>query len=276
MSYRFVNPAPVFFNLAGTTPIPGGQWFFYEIGTTTPKATYSDIDLTTPNSNPVLLDSSARLNTEVWLDGDYTAELQDADDVVVWNGDITSGNPAGLEIPTLAPGFLTNDGSSLAWEDINLFPDPTGSPSYMVVVNGAGDGYTLQAQPAAVEIPDPEVVVTTSSVRIGTSDDETKWFEQGGTGATTTGVGTKLATGTVTFATPFATLLGVQVTPTGGPHAPGNGAGGYYAKASVTASSTTAFTVTMCTNTGEENSDGNISGAISFFWKAYGTVEVPA
>ncbi len=275
MSYRFATPSQVFFNLAGTAPIPGGAWSFFELGTTTPKATYSDIDLTTPNSNPVLLDSSARLNTEVWLDGDYTAELQDADDVVIWNGDITSGNPAGLEIPTLAPGFLTNDGSNLSWQDIELFPDPTGSPGYMVIVNGAGDGYTLQAQPTPPEIPEPEVVVTTTSLRVGTSDDETKGLLQCGSGSASAS-GTKSTSAAIVYATPFATTPTVVVTPTGGPFATGNGAGGYYVDTSVTSQSTTGFTVTFNSNHGEENSDGNISSAVTFNYMAYGTVEVPA
>lgn len=275
MSYRFAAPSQVFYNLAGTTPIPGGGWSFYEPGgTTTPKLTYSDEDLTTANSQPVLLDSSARLDVPVWCDGPYFAELKDANDVVVWNGEITSGIPDTAVLTPLGLNQIwLGDGAGNAIPtDFLPLPDPTGSDDYMVVVSG--DGYILQPQPEPPEIPEPEVVVTTSSVRIGTSDDETKWFEQGGTASTSTGVGTKTATGTVTFATPFATLLGVQVTPRGGPHAPGNGEGGYFAKVSVTADSTTGFTVTMSTNTGEDNADGDISGPISFFWKATGTVEI--
>lgn len=41
-------------------PADGYQLFFYEAGTSTKATTYSDSDLTTPNANPVVLDSAGR------------------------------------------------------------------------------------------------------------------------------------------------------------------------------------------------------------------------
>lgn len=56
-----VMPAPKFVGLdnAGLI-VAGGKLCTYASGTTTPQPTYSDVGLTTPNSNPVILDSAGR------------------------------------------------------------------------------------------------------------------------------------------------------------------------------------------------------------------------
>lgn len=41
-------------------PLASGLLYTYSAGTTTPLATYSDVALTTPNANPVVLDSAGR------------------------------------------------------------------------------------------------------------------------------------------------------------------------------------------------------------------------
>lgn len=38
-AYRFTDPSPVQFNLAGTASAVNGSLTFYDIGTTTPKST---------------------------------------------------------------------------------------------------------------------------------------------------------------------------------------------------------------------------------------------
>jgi hypothetical protein len=53
------NPKPQFFTNAGV-PAVGYLLFTYEAGTTTKLATYSDVDLTVPNANPIVLDSAGR------------------------------------------------------------------------------------------------------------------------------------------------------------------------------------------------------------------------
>lgn len=44
----------------------GYKLYFYETGTTTPKTTYSDEALTTPNTNPVVLNAAGRPDTDIW------------------------------------------------------------------------------------------------------------------------------------------------------------------------------------------------------------------
>jgi hypothetical protein len=89
---RFVNPVPQFFDDAGNV-LAGGRLYFYETGTTTLKNTYSDSDLTTPNTNPVILDGEGRVATgdgEIFLSGDYKVRLTDSDDVQLWERDPVS------------------------------------------------------------------------------------------------------------------------------------------------------------------------------------------
>lgn len=63
-------------------PLADGFVYFYVVGTATPKDTFSDIDLTVANTNPVQLDDSGRAT--VYLEaGAYTAVVTDADGVTV-------------------------------------------------------------------------------------------------------------------------------------------------------------------------------------------------
>lgn len=66
-------------------PLSGGKVSTFEPGTTTPKQTYSDRALTTPNTNPIILDS--RGDATVWGSGAYKVELSDANDVLIWTID---------------------------------------------------------------------------------------------------------------------------------------------------------------------------------------------
>jgi microcystin-dependent protein len=52
----------------------GAKLFFYEVGTSTKKTTYSDKALTTPHTNPVVADSSGRWDP-IYLDGSYKVIL---------------------------------------------------------------------------------------------------------------------------------------------------------------------------------------------------------
>lgn len=70
-----VNLSPVgnaqqFFDNTGL-PLNGGLIYTYQAGSTTPLATYTDINGTTANANPIVLDSSGRLTSEVWLTYGY-------------------------------------------------------------------------------------------------------------------------------------------------------------------------------------------------------------
>jgi len=57
-------------------PLDGGLLYFYEPGTTTAKAVYSDSTGTVVLTNPVVLDSAGRAT--IWLDGYYKVVLKDS------------------------------------------------------------------------------------------------------------------------------------------------------------------------------------------------------
>ena len=66
-----VNLSPIgnaqqFFDNTGV-PLNGGLLYTYQAGSTTPLATYTDINATVANANPIVMDASGRLANEVWL-----------------------------------------------------------------------------------------------------------------------------------------------------------------------------------------------------------------
>jgi hypothetical protein len=70
-----VNLSPIgnseqFFDNNGI-PLSGGLLYTYQAGSSTPLATYTDINATTANANPIVLNSSGRLDNEIWLTYGY-------------------------------------------------------------------------------------------------------------------------------------------------------------------------------------------------------------
>lgn len=71
--------------------LAGGKVYFYEVGTTTPKDTYSDYAATTPNANPVILD--ARGEADVYGIGLYDIKVTDSADTLVYTFDDYRADP---------------------------------------------------------------------------------------------------------------------------------------------------------------------------------------
>ena len=70
-------------------PLGGGKLYTYIAGTTTPQQTFSDVNLTTPNTNPIILDAAGR--AIVFLDAkSYKLVLDDVNDVQIWTRDNVS------------------------------------------------------------------------------------------------------------------------------------------------------------------------------------------
>ena len=82
---RFINPVPQYLNSAGD-PIVSGEMYFYEIGSTTPKDTYLDAELTIPATNPVLLNADGRL-PDTYLLGSYRTVLREPSTGDIWERD---------------------------------------------------------------------------------------------------------------------------------------------------------------------------------------------
>lgn len=270
MPYTFVNPAPVLFDLTGTDPISGGSITFYDKGTTDLRDTWSDEDLTVLNPNPVDLDSAGRINTEVWMDGDYSVVIKAADGTVVATKDMTSGNTAGATIPALENGkWLTNNGVALIWDEIRQVPDPTGSANKILGTDGAN--LIWQALPEPPEPPAPFIEITgdsqAGSILFGTTDSTTKYYRRWGQASAPANPSQKTTQVNITFSPPFAqtpvvtaNIIGVTITQ--------NGA--YLGDVSVSGLSAAGATLNVNTNHGEANSDGNIPSNVALNWSAEG------
>ena len=275
MSYRFGDPNPAYVNLLGTESAAGGTLQFYDYQTTTPKATYSDRDLTIPNANPVELDASGRAETEIWLDGEYTVVLRDADNTVIWTRDVVPEVSPTTTLPdptTLPGGTVKSNGTGYELVTVLELPDPTDSAGYMPVVNSDGTGYNLQPQPEPPEIPDPEIVVSTSpaSFRAGVSDDTTKFFIQTGSGSAPAS-GTENTQVSVTFAEPFAAApwhISIEQTHDGVTSL------GVVPQYTISARSASGFTVRFSTEENSDFSGWNITSAVPFTYAAFGTKTV--
>ena len=115
-----VNLSPVgnafqFFSNDGL-PLAGGKLQTYQAGSTTPLATYTDAAGLIANTNPIILGTSGRPPSTIWLEEGffYKFVLSDASDVVIQTYDnlygiVDAQPPAATPIPT--GGILLWSGS---------------------------------------------------------------------------------------------------------------------------------------------------------------------
>jgi len=78
---RFGEINAQYFDDAGD-PLSAGKLYFFESGTTTAKVTFSDINFTIPNTNPVILTAAGR-QPNIFFDGNAKAILTNASDVQI-------------------------------------------------------------------------------------------------------------------------------------------------------------------------------------------------
>jgi microcystin-dependent protein len=146
-----VTPTPKtqFLDAAGV-PLAGGKLYTYVAGTTTPQATYTDSTGSTPNSNPVVLDSRGEAN--VWLgEATYKFKLTDANDVEIWTVDYIS-----------AP---TTSVSAVLTGNVTISSDSSG-PALKITQTGTGD--VMRVQDSADPDSTPFVINSSGLVGLGT------------------------------------------------------------------------------------------------------------
>jgi hypothetical protein len=112
-----VNLSPVgnafqFFNNEGL-PLNGGKLFTYQAGSTTPFATYTDVNGLIANTNPIILGTDGRPPSTIWLtDGFfYKFVLTDANDVTIQTYD----NLYGIIGTAPSPPTATPAGVIVLW-----------------------------------------------------------------------------------------------------------------------------------------------------------------
>lgn len=260
--YRFFDPAPVFLDLSGLKPIAGGALFFFEQGTTTPKATYADSPLSTPNPYPVPLDSAGRANVNIWGSGGYTVRAQAADGTTVWVRDVDGGNAGGAAIPALVTGrLLGNDGANLVWVDVPQVPDPSGSSGKVLGTDGANLIWV-----ALQTVTQPDITVLANRVTIGKTGDTHRFLCQWGE-STVAASGQTVAGGSASFPVPFAETPVVMAIPTSATVT----SEGQVPVFAITARSATGFSVQMHTDDYGRNG-ARITNNVPFSWVAFGRV----
>lgn len=171
-----------FFDNAGN-PLAGGRIFTYTAGTTSLQPVYTNINGTTPHTNPIILDSAGRVPAEIWLSEavSYKFILQNAAGAQIGTYDDISGvndlTIAGISwanvtsTPTTLAGYGITDAlsttaaaatyapiASPTFTGTALIPDnaPT-STNYPVgyrdaPLNSKTTGYTLLASDAGKSI----------------------------------------------------------------------------------------------------------------------------
>jgi hypothetical protein len=149
-----VNLSPLFngvtnFDSLGNI-LAGGQLFTYQAGSSTPLATYTTVNGTIANANPIVLGTDGKIPSELWLQAGYAYKfvLQTATNTAVATYDNISGILT--TIPTATPSVPS--GCILLWSGSTgsipsgfLLCDGTnGTPdlrnSFIV---GAGNNYTV-------------------------------------------------------------------------------------------------------------------------------------
>lgn len=264
--YQVYSPNPVWFDLAGVANTPNGKIQFYLISTTTPKDTYNAFSGGSVNANPVPMDSSGRLNTQVWLDGDYSVVVYDEDDVVIDTFDLRSPTDNAAVVPV--PGddeYLGGDGTDFIPKTYRGMPDPTGLVGYVPVSDG--ETYIMTPLPEAPEAPTVPLENTSGHVKIGTV------MFQWGTGTVPAAAIAKTSSVNITFAEAFsATPYIVDPTNT----TPGGSTpSGACAVLCSSSESTTGATITANIPDDDTNSNWKLANATTFKYIAIGPCVSP-
>jgi len=133
---RFGSLGTQYFNASGE-PLVNGLIYFYESGTTTPKATYADINQAVANPNPVVLDASG-YQPNIFFNGVAKAVLATSANVQIQTRDPVGDTAVNIPFQSWVPNFSysLNDlvlGSNgefyISLENGNIGNDPTISPS---------------------------------------------------------------------------------------------------------------------------------------------------
>jgi hypothetical protein len=181
-----VNLSPVgnafqFFSNDGL-PLAAGKLQTYQAGSTTPLATYTDSSGLIANTNPIILGTSGRPPSTIWLsDGFfYKFVLSDANNVVIQTYDnlygiVDAQSPAATPIPTggillwsgsigsIPAGYVLCNGNNGTPDLRNRFIVGAGT-TYAVNATGGSADSTLPTHTHSATVTDPGHVHGTETV----------------------------------------------------------------------------------------------------------------
>lgn len=151
-------------------PLSSGKVYFYIPSTTTPKTTYSDINLTFPNTNPVILDAAGRPNGSkgLWGTGNYRQIVQDKNSNVIWDQTTSaagSGSGGG--------GTATGDGDLVG--TIKPWAGMIAPNQYMFTYGAEVSRATFTALYNAITFTQPTFCTSSSPILTGLSNTTNFW-----------------------------------------------------------------------------------------------------
>ena len=122
---------------SGIKPPSGAKLFFFEVGTSTPKNTYTDKSALIPNSNPVIADSVG-VFSDIFITGSYKVVLKDKNDVQIWEADPVEEFSTSESVPvgiTVIKNFLWQGAMQIWQRGLSFKPFPSRE--------GVADGWTF-------------------------------------------------------------------------------------------------------------------------------------
>lgn len=142
---RFDNIGEQFFDDSGN-PLNGGKLLFEESGTSTLKTTFSDIDETIPNTNPVILSADGRPG-DIYFTGSARVTLYDRNDVII----------DGPRDPITASGSAGGRLAFSAWNAVSTY-------SLNDIVTYNGKYYRCMVATSQGDTPDPTLITPWAEV----------------------------------------------------------------------------------------------------------------
>ena len=204
-----VNLSPLFNGITNFESLgnilAGGQLFTYQAGSSTPLATYTTVNGTIANANPIVLGTDGKIPSELWLQAGYAYKfvLQTATNTAVATYDNISGILT--TIPTATPSIPS--GCILLWSGSTgsipsgfvLCDGTNGTPDLRnSFIIGAGNSYTVGqtgGSADAIVVSHTHTATVTDPGHFHSIGYSASTFSPGGTGSLiqggTTGTDTK-------------------------------------------------------------------------------------
>lgn len=153
-------------------PLVGGKIYTYQAGSSTPLDTYTDVNGTIANTNPIILGTDGRCPDEIWLTYGYSYKfiIKDASDVTIQTLDNLYGilQTAPASAPTIPAGciILWSGASGSIPSGYYLCDGNNGTPDLRNrFIVGAGDTYSVNQTGGSADA----IVVTHTHTATSTS-----------------------------------------------------------------------------------------------------------
>ena len=189
-------------------PLAGGLIYQYQAGSSTPLATYTTVNGTVANPNPIVLDSSGRCPNEIWMQTGYSYKfiLQTSSAVTLQTLDnlypiLQNSSTSGVTIPTgliaiwsgstgsIPSGWTLCNGSNGTPDLRNSFIIGAGSTYSVGATGGSADAIVVSHTHTAT-VTDPGHLHALNATTAGGATTEILLTTSGGAGTQNTNTAT--------------------------------------------------------------------------------------